>query len=84
MILPDLFYGLFRFFAAAAFSYKGFTVGALADGGIALVRADLHFIQRTVVGGLYVVLALRNGAGDAVVGSLFCVFHFCFTPEKMN
>ena len=35
--------------------------------------ADLNLVQRAVVGGLHVVLALGNGAGNAVVGRF--VFH---------
>ena len=40
--------------------------------------ADLDLIQRTVVGGLYVILAGSNGAGDTVVGRF--VFHDSYSP----
>ena len=48
--------------------YKGVTVGAGGNGGVLFVGADLNFVKRAVVLILGVMLALGNGAFDALVG----------------
>ena len=59
--------------AAALLRYKGLAIRALAGSRIGLMGAHLDLIQRAVVGRLYVIAALRNGAGNTVVCTL--VFH---------
>ena len=48
-------------------SVEGHAVGALLHGRIGLVRADLNAVQRAIVLGAAVMLALRDRAPDAMV-----------------
>ena len=48
-------------------SVEGLAVGALLHGRIGLVRADLNAVQRAIVLGAAVMLALRDRASDAMV-----------------
>ena len=51
----------------AGLSLKGHTVGALAYGGVSLVRANLDFVERAVIVAAAVVLAVADGAADVLV-----------------
>ena len=59
--------------AAVLLCYKGFTIRALGSGRIGFMGTHLNLVQRAVVGSLYMIAALGNGAGNTIVRSL--VFH---------
>ena len=48
---------------------EGVAIGAGGNGGVLFVCADLNFVKRAVVLILGVMLALGNGAFDALVGA---------------
>lgn len=50
------------------FGYKGFAVSTLAHRGVRFVRTYRNGIQRAVIFLPTVVLALLNGAADALIG----------------
>ena len=59
-------------------SVEGLAVGALIHGGISLVGAHQNTVQRAVVLILAMVLALADGAFDALIGmvvhGIFLIF----------
>ena len=58
---------LIQRFLRVLLSVEGLAVGALLHGRIGLVRADLNAVQRAIVLGAAVMLALRDRASDAMV-----------------